>query len=242
MMIYHVLPGDAQVNEFKETGLKGEMLVCREALIDGDLNGATLDEFFNNRAAFVNKTQHEDPSLYNANVASQFRPLRDLIDSDEVNLWFEYELFCAANLWFCLSLMEGSGAAIYRVSPAHLSYEDRWNGFGNTNAEILRDCFEHRLRLTVDDIKLGADLWRAFQSRDADSLLRLSSTPLEAFPYLDEVGRAAAQIDSRPAEIVAEIQSEGISNFNEIFAEFRRRAGVFGFGDLQVKNVMSASA
>lgn len=241
-MIYHVLPGDAQVNEFKQTGIEGELLVCREALIEGDLSGDTSDEFFNNRAAFLNQTQKEEPSLYNANVASQFRPLRDLIDSDELNLWFEFELFCSANLWFCLSLVEVSGAAIYLVRPAHLKREDRWNGFGNADADTLRECFTHRLRLAEPEIELGADLWRAFKRRDVETLLRLSSTPSEAYPFLDEVGRAAAGLDTIPSEIIGEIKSEGINNFSEIFAEFRRRAGVFGFGDRQVKNVMSESA
>ena len=241
-MIYHVLPGDAQVNEFKQTSLEGEMLVCREALVEGDLSGDTLDEFFNNRAAFMNQTQDEDPSLYNANVASQFRPLRDLVGSDEIDLWFEYELFCAVNLWFCLSLVEDSGAAVYLVRPSHLTFQDRWNGFANADAETLRECFTHRLRLNESEIKLGADLWRAFKRRDVETLTRLTSTPSAAYPYLDEVGRAAAQIDTLPTEILAEIKSSGINNFSEIFLEFRRRAGVFGFGDAQVKNIMARQA
>ncbi|HEY2846616.1 MAG TPA: hypothetical protein VGI80_02300, partial [Pyrinomonadaceae bacterium] len=166
------------------------------------------------------------------------RPLRDLIDSDEVNLWFEHELFCAVNLWFCLSLVEHSGAAIYRVSPADLSYEDRWNGFGN--AAMLRHSFTHRVRLTEQEIKLGADLWRAFKRRDLEKVLHLTATSSAAYPHLDEGGRAAAGLDSIPAEIIDEIKSEGINNFSEIFLEFRRRAGVFGFGDAQVKNVMAS--
>ena len=100
-MIYHVLPGDAQVEDFRQTGLSGEILICREALIEGDISGETLDDFFENRAAF----HGEDSASYNANVASQFRRLLDVGQSDEVNLWFEYELFCAVNMWFCLSLL-----------------------------------------------------------------------------------------------------------------------------------------
>ena len=239
-MIYHVLPGDAQVADFQETGLEGEMLVCREAFIEGDLSGDTLDEFFSTRAAFIKQTSHEDTSDYSVKVASQFRPLRDLIGSDELNLWFEYELFCAVNMWFCLSLVEHSGAVVYRVPPAHFTYEDRWYGFGNADAEMLRECFTHRLRLADSEIALGADLWRAFKRRDGETILRLTSTPTEVFPYLDEVGRAAARLDSLPAEIIAEIKSEGINNFSEIFSEFRRRAGVFGFGDAQVRNLMQS--
>ena len=237
-MIYHVLPGDAQVNDFRETGIEGEVLICREALIDGDVSGDTLEEFFNNRAAFVNEFSGDQPFLYKANVASQFRRLLKAIDRDEVNLWFEYELFCAVNMWFCLSLLHGSGADIYRVSPSHLNYDDRWNGFANTNPEILSQCFENRVKLDDSDVRLGTQLWDAFRRRDSVKLVHLTSGKHDAYPYLEEVVQAAADLDTRPAEIVGEIKREGANDLKTLFPEFRRRAGVYGFGDLQVKRLM----
>jgi len=239
-MICHVLPGDAHVDDFLESGIEGEMLVCREALVEGDISGGSLDEFFANRAAYITRTYGEDPSTYKANVASQFRRLLAVWKGDEIHLWFEYELFCAVNMWFCLSLLENLGADVYRVPPAHLTYEDRWNGFGGTRSEDLQQCFNARVRLTNDDIQLGSNLWQTFRKADREALLRLSATPWNAFPYLREVGEAAAAIDSAPARVIAEIQSEGIDNFNDIFLEFRRRAGVYGYGDSQVRNLLTA--
>src|SRR5262245_14012207 len=113
-MIYHVLPGDAQVEAFRASGIEGELLVCREALVEGDISGETVDEFFINRASFVNGAYDEDPANYNAEVASQFKKLLDVDDGDEINLWFEYELFCAANMWFCLDLLSKTEADVYR--------------------------------------------------------------------------------------------------------------------------------
>jgi hypothetical protein len=239
-MIYHVLPGDAQVEAFRESGIEGEMLVCREGLIEGDISGDSLDEFFINRASFMNESYDEDPANYNAKVASQFRRLFDVSDSDEVNLWFEYELFCAVNMWFCLDLLSKSGADIYRVAPAHLDPKDRWNGFGGANSDDLQRCLKERRKLTSDDIRLGSDLWRAFRNNSGGELLKLSANSTPAFPYLDEVGKAAAAKDTQPAAIVSEIEREGINNFNEIFIEFRRRAGVYGYGDSQVKHLMES--
>ena len=233
-MIYHVLPGDAQVEDFRQTGLQGELLVCREALVDGDVSGETLDEFFNNRAAVHN----EEPAVYDVNVASQFRRLLDVGPTDKVNLWFEHDLFCAVNMWFCLSLLRGSDADIYRVAPVHLSFEDRWDGFGNTNPEILKKCFADRIKFSRSDIELGSELWDAFRRKDVEELSRLSALPQTAFPYLDEVGRAVAEFDSKPLQIVREIKRKGKSDLKEVFPEFRRRAGVYGFGDTQVKRLM----
>jgi hypothetical protein len=233
-MIYHVLPGDAQVEDFRQTGLPGEVLVCREALIEGDISGETLDEFFSNRAAFHGKSRSD----YDAHVATQFRLLLDVGRAHEVNLWFEYELFCAVNMWFCLSLLRDSDADIYRVAPVHLGFENRWDGFGNANPEILKKCFTDRVRLSKSDVELGTALWNAFRQRDINELSRLSAEPQPAFPCLDEVGRAAADLDTRPLEIVREIKRDGKHDLKEVFPEFRRRAGVYGFGDMQVKRLM----
>ena len=236
-MIYHVLPGDAQVDAFKQSGIEGEILVCREALVEGDVSGDTLDEFFINRAAFHNSTSDEDPANYNANVASQFRKLDDLSDVDEVNLWFEYELFCSVNLWFCCELLSPTGAAVYRVEPVHRAASDLWEGFGGADADTIRLCYGSRKKLTVEDLGLGAALWRAFRLADNDELLRLSDTVSPAFPYLKEICDAAVQRGHRPAEVVAEIKSEGTIDPGRLFTEFRRRAGIYGLGDSQVRRL-----
>jgi len=238
-MFIHVLPGDAQVEVFRSSGIEGEMLVCREALVDGDISGDTLDEFLINRASFMNGAYEEDPANYNVRVASQFRRLLEADVGDEVNLWFEYELFCSVNMWFCLDLLSRTEADIYRVAPAYLNQQHRWDGFGGATTDNLRSCFDERIKFTSDDIRLGADLWQAFRKKDAERLSTLSANARPTFPYLAEVGRAAAEKETLPAVIVSEIEGEGINNFNEIFLEFRRRAGVFGYGDSQVKSLMA---
>jgi hypothetical protein len=238
-MIYHILPGDAQVEAFKESGIEGALLVCREALVEGDLSGETLDELFINRAAFHNDSSNEDPANYNANVASQFRKLTELTDKDEINLWFEYELFCAANMWFCIDVLSGTGAAIYRVEPIYLSNANRWNGFGRVTADQMRECFAARTELAPEDVALGSELWQAFRSGNTDALRNLAGQISPAFPYLGELCEAAIEKESKPGETVRQIQSEGITDFGSLFAEFKKRAGVYGFGDSQVKRLLS---
>jgi hypothetical protein len=238
-MIYHVLPGDAQVNVFKKSGIEGEMLVCREAFVEGDISGETLDEFFINRAAFHNDSADEDPANYNAAVASQFRKLTELTNIDEANLWFEYELFCGVNMWFCVDLLSTTHAALYRVEPIYLGKHDRFDGFGNVTPEQLTECLAQRTRLTADDIALGCALWRAFKSDDTATLRALSTEISPAFPYLSEICDAAIDRHTRPAEIVRSIAADGATDFGSIFREFRKRAGIYGYGDSQVRRLLS---
>lgn len=237
-MIYHVLPGDAQVEEFKKTDIEGEVIICRECLIVGDVNAETLPEFWEQRAHFILSEYGEDEIEYYEKVADEVAKLLDADSEDEVNLWFEYELFCSVNLWFCLWLLNETGARIYRVEPIVLSETDRWLGFGKLDEDNLKTCFNARTKFRAEDVALGAELWNAYRKNDRVKLAELSNSTSPCFPYLRDVCEAAIEKESRPSEIIAEIQFEGKTEFKDIFPEFTRRAGVYGFGDLQVRRLI----
>ncbi len=237
-MIYHVLPGDAQVEEFKKTKIDGELIVCRECLAVGDVGAESLSDFWEQRAHFILSEYGEDEIEYHDRVADQLAKLLDLEEGDEVNLWFEYELFCSVNMWFCLWLLSETGATAYRVEPIIRSKEDRWLGFGNLTSDDLSACFNARTKFSAEDVALGADLWNAYRTNDHTKLAELSGSTPACFPYLKEVCEAAIEKDRRPAEMVAEIQFEGKTEFEDIFPEFVRRAGEYGYGDLQVKKLV----
>lgn len=237
-MEYHVLPGDSLVEEFKKTGIEGRVIVCREALLAGDVSAESLPEFWDQRARFVHTEYGEDEIVYHETVADELGRLLDVDDDDEVTLWFEYELFCSVNLWFCLWLLDQTEATVFRVHPVVLSEEDRWLGFGKLDAADLKLCFDARVELSREDISLGAALWNAFRSGDNAELIALSKNTSPAFPYLGEVVQAAVVRDSRPAEILAELGAGADTDLGEIFPEFSRRAGVYGLGDLQVQKLL----
>ena len=241
-MIYHVLPGDSLVGEFKKTNIDGNVIVCRECLIVGPVGAETPLEFWDERARFILAEYGEDEIEYHEKVADELEKLRDFDSSAEVNLWFEYELFCSVNLWFCLSLLRESGAKVYRVEPIGLDTIDRWDGFGKFTADDLKACFELRTELSDDDVKHGAELWNAYRHDDHEALDDLSKKELACFPYLKEVARAAVDEDIEPLEVVRAIIRGGETDFAKIFAEFKKRAGVYGYGDLQVQRLLDQLA
>ena len=143
-MIYHVLPGDSLVAEFKKTNIEGQTIICRECLIVGPVDAETPFEFWDARARFILTEYGEDEIEFHERVADELEKLADLDSDTEVNLWFEYELFCSVNMWFCISKLQHTGAAIYRVDPSVLSSQDRWKGFGQLTADELKKCFDTR--------------------------------------------------------------------------------------------------
>lgn len=238
-MIYHVLPGDAQVPEFKGSGIKGEVIVCREALIHGPIDAEDLDQFWAERARFIVGEYGDDEIAYHDKVARELARLEDVEAGDEVNLWFEYELFCNVNMWFCMSLLSPTEAAVFRVEPLGREVEKRWDGFGGFTADEMRAAYELRTGLSQEQVNLGAELWQAYRTRKHDRLKELAAKcDADCFPYLKEVAAAAAEEDIQPLEVLKEIRARGIKDFRDIFAEFSKRAGVYGYGDLQVKKML----
>jgi hypothetical protein len=134
-----------------------------------------------------------------------------------------------------LSLLASTGADVYRVEPVIRSFDKRWMGFGLLDGADLRNCFEERRKFSPLDAELGTELWDAFRHRDNGRLIELGKTYSHCFPYLEEVCKAAIEMDTRPAELIREIQADGTTTFEEIFPEFTHRAGVYGYGDLQVR-------
>ncbi len=240
-MTIHVLPGDSLVEQFKKTGIDGRMIVFREVLMVGPLDAETPFEFWDQRGRFILAEYGEDEIEYHERVADELEKLEDVDQRDEVILWFEYELHCSVNLWFCLSRLSSTVARVYRVEPAVLRSEDRWKGFGQMDAADLKTCFAARKHMTPDEMALGASLWDAYRKNDIEQLRKLSSANSDRFPYLKEVCEAAIVRDTKPLEILTEIKSEGVSEFTDIFAEFTLRAGVYGFGDLQVERMLERS-
>ena len=237
-MIYHVLPGDSLVEEFKKANLDGEVIVCREALISGPIDAPSLDDFWQQRARFILTEYGEDEIEYHDKVAAELNKLTEITSDDEVNLWFEYELFCSVNFWFCLSLLNETGATIYRVEPIGLDEDKRWDGFGHYVADDLKACFEMRHKLSQSDGYLGAQLWNAYRRKDDLKLKELALTDNAAFPCLSEVVAAANEKDIQPLEILRVITAKGENDFGKIFVEFKRRAGVYGYGDTQVQRLL----
>ena len=234
----HILTGDCLAHTFRDSQIEGDVIVSRECLIEGDVNFQSLKDFWKARARFIKTSYGETEEKYFANVAAEYEKIFSLSSSDEIYLWFEYELFCQTNMWFVLYLLnKKSLTEIYRVAPVFEDEKDLWKGFGRMAKDDLRKCFDERVKFTKEDIQLGVNLWGAYKHGDLAKLEILSNTKSECFPYLKEVCTAEIErkSDKRPQKTLRKITEKGITDFNELFTLFAEEEGVYGFGDLQVK-------
>lgn len=241
-MQIHILNGDALTDRMKAAGFEN-LIVCREALIDGPVDAIDMDEFWNKRAAF-----HEvEPGKYHDHVVAEFEKLKEIPPGSEINLWFGDDLFCQANIWFVINYLEqlGRAGSLFRVFPLIRSEAERWNEFGGLDPQELITSFENRVALTRDDVALAENCWNAYAANNLKTLKALSKSPTNAFHDLGKV--VQAHIDrfpkpgelGRPERILKEIMDSGITDFNKLFPVFFKREGIYGFGDLQVKSILS---
>jgi len=237
-MNMHVLAGDALAENFNKADIEGETAICRECLVEGGVKAENINDFWRVRSNFIKSDYGESEEKYYETVAGELQKLENLAPEIEVNLWFEYELFCQTNMWFCLYLLRETHASVYLVAPVVRENDEIWKGFGDLSVEDLRQCFVQKTKFEKDDIALGANLWKAYQNSDYEKLDKLSETNSPCFPFLEEVCLAEIKKNFRPKNILREITENGVSDFPKIFAEFSRRAGVYGFGDAQVKRIL----
>ncbi|MBK9982916.1 MAG: DUF1835 domain-containing protein [Saprospiraceae bacterium] len=242
-MIYHILNGDALADKFPQEKIPGQIVVIREAFIEGPLSDEFSKEFWEKRASFVTSAYDADEGEYATQFLSQLKFMDSIQQDDEVYLWFEDDLFCQANMWFAVKYISSRGGTkFYRVFPQ----EDRihWSGFGRAEARDLIVCFEESKALNDTDVALANNIWNAYVENNVETLTTLSLIVSKGFRFLPEVISAHLERTSkdggygRPQQTLIEILKQDKTNFYEICDAFWEKNAIYGFGDLQVLNML----
>ncbi len=239
---FHILNGDALLDNFPAELLTGEIIVARECLVDGPVAGENFQEFAETRANFIHQEYGEDKQAYFEEIIPEFNKIQAIPVDSEVNFWFEDDLFCQVNLWFCVSLLMpvAHTLKVYIIKPIIIDNQPDWRGFGIMDNHMLADAYLHKHLLNMDDLNLLSNLWTAFKNNDREALADLGKINSDNFPFLNLV--IQAQLDrsnNRPEKVLNEIIKEKeTTDFNTIFREFSKREGIYGFGDWQVEKML----
>jgi hypothetical protein len=231
-MVYNILNGDSLAYSFPDTKIEGAIMVVREGLIDGNLSGDNLQDFWHSRAKYMGLT---DAEYYN-NVVKEFEKVMNAFD-----------LFCQVNMWFVISIINSLPIKknVYAVYTSYLDKTNKefWNGFGPANSSELTICFADRIRLNNADLQLGDDLWTAYKSGNLEALISLAKNQSLAFPYLQEVVKAHVDrfpkdgTKGRPEKVIEDIIQNETTDFHKVFTAFWNRERIYGFGDTQLKQL-----
>ena len=242
-----LLNGDCLAEHLKGAELPLEIVVFREALVSGPSGGATWEEFWETRGRFLTQNYGATAQEVQEKTVAELEKIRSLADGVELSLWFEDDLFCQVNLWFILSLLADKPTLrVFRVFPPEAPSENRWRGFADASPEELEQAYRSKVSFSNQDMGLGKSLWEAYRNHDWDDLKILSRHPSSCFSNLEEV--CQAQLDRisadprkrRPEKVILELLAMGITDFDILFSQFSEREGIYGFGDLQVRELLDS--
>src|ERR1700753_637677 len=129
--ILHVLNGDSTAHSFNDTGLDGDVLVWREIFSQGPLlENVSSAAFWNARSEWISKTFQDMPDHYEHKVIEPLEKLNG--DYDEINLWFEFDLHCQANLLGVMEMISErtdlTEQAIYLICPGEFPGKPDFKG------------------------------------------------------------------------------------------------------------------
>jgi hypothetical protein len=228
----HILNGDALAEQFPDQ-LKGEMIICRECLIEGPLKCSNLDEFWQMRSTYL-LNQFDEPDIdYEKDTVSEMSRILALNETDEVNLWFEDDLFCQTNLWFICYLISNFTS----VNDVHLVRSDSLiYGFAGTD---LMSAWKQKMFLGASGLKHLNRCWQCYSEDNLDGLIQLSTD--DRYPFLKEVIQAhieripSKNNPGRPVKSLQRIMKKlGSKDFGPVFNAFHEEEAIYGYGDLQV--------
>jgi hypothetical protein len=240
----HILNGDQLAHQLQGASYFQNQLVVREALVVGPVHGDELEEFWKIRTDFIASGYGIAAEVYAQKSIQEIERLQDIPEGSSICLWFEDDLFCQVNLWFILSLLADKPILrVFRVFPPDAPAENRWRGYADASPEELEQAYRTKVLFSNQDMGLGKSLWEAYRKHDWAALKNLSRQPYACFSNLEQVCQAqldrfpSHQLLGRPEQIIQEILASGIIDFPSLFTEFSKRAGIYGFGDLQVKEL-----
>ncbi|HEY8929718.1 MAG TPA: DUF1835 domain-containing protein [Mucilaginibacter sp.] len=248
MKTLHILNGDSTLHSFNDTGLDGDVIVWREALSEGPLEeDISSAHFWRMREDWVCEAFGENNESYQYKVLDELSKLN--CPYDEINIWFEFDLFCQANMLGVIAYLQQktdiSAPAVYLICPGEFPGKPDFKGMGELNGEELEYLYDNiREQLSDEDFIIAADAWKAYATLDADTLATFISDTgfwgsFHALKLALEAQLKRLQVNSEGHNYVEQklldIYNSGIRTRPEIYLEFWKMEKIYGMGDAQIE-------
>jgi hypothetical protein len=241
----HIHNGDSTAETARKSGIPGEHLAWREALVCGPTPGGLPEaEFRQIRARHLSEAYGVELEKCERELQSQDEALSRFSDHDEVVLWFEHDLFCQVQLIYLLDWFADrdlGATKLTLVCIGEFPGIELFHGLGQLNEEQLASLFPQRQSVTETQLQLGSKAWASYSSsnpKDVEALLVADLSPLHFLK--DALAKHLRRFPStenglgRIGNVGLELIARGFSNFRSLFPAFVRREPEYGFGDAQL--------
>lgn len=244
--ILHIVNGDSIVSRLHDIGIHDDQLVWREMLCEGKtVFKLDSEEFKTARTSYLYQFDATEETY----VQSFLKPLLETNYKayTTIVLWFEYDLFCHINMIAALSYLKTKNLniPIHLVCSGWIEHETNLKGLGELTDKQLAQHYKEKVLLTKDDIMLANELWRLYCT-DNHIFFKKYVTETSSFPYLSNCISAHLKrfpdvtngLNVLEVNILKIIQQENIKSTHQLTGYALQYQGYYGFGDLQIINII----
>lgn len=240
----HILNGDSLSEGLQSLNLEGDSLVWREMLCAGPVNAEVGgDRFFENRSSFL-KEFFEVPE--NRYQEAFIQPLNNIVPLDaytEINLWFEYDLFCHINLLGALAWISQHNfkGKIFHICSGRVKGVSKLMGLSELSEDQLRDHFLQRKLLNSEDLEIANDIWMCYTDNDPSVIIsKIQRT--SSFDYLSNCLKSHVErfpnketgLNVLEAHVLQLIDTHSIKSEHQLCGYAISQQGYYGYGDSQI--------
>lgn len=242
----HITNGNILTDYLRELGFKNDILTWQEMLCEGPtISKIDSEEFFEIRADFLKS--YYDIEVDTNELKEELSKLDDVEKYDEINLWFEYDLFCHINLIGVLNLLHQKEIEkpLYLICSGRVEGEKSLKGLGELNPDQIERHYKDKVLLSQDDKDLAIALWRTYCGKDhnilkpyivTNSNFRYMSNCLKA--HLKRYPHQKSGLSVLEDNILRLIRDNQINSEHHLMGYCLNYQGFYGYGDLQMKRLI----
>lgn len=245
----HITNGDELAQKIRELNLEGEIIVWREMLCEGPTTYKLGSRQFNAlRQKFLQENYNVSPEDYKSQFLNELKKLKNVNGSEEIVLWFEFDLFSHLNMMAAIShLLENHEELppVNLVCSKKLKGDKEFKSLSLLSLEELNNHYQQRIHLNVDDLEISNLIWQIYNGENPQKLKALIKQKTN-FEYLSSCVRAHIErfpnaqtgLNSLERNILKLINTNDITSMNQLLGYALEYQGYFGYGDLQIQRMI----
>lgn len=237
----HITNGDSLTNYLTSLNFEGDTLTWHEMLCEGPtLPNIDSPEFFNKRKSFLKTFYNIELSDYSFDKSLKI--LDNIGNYKEINLWFEYDLFCHINLIAAISLLyqKDIKKPLYLICSGRIENEKDLKGLAELTPLQLKNQYQNKVQLDQKDIDLAILLWQTYCGKD-HNIFKPYITQKSNFKYLTNCLKAHLKrfpnsvtgLNTIEENILKLIKLQKIKSLHHLMGYCLNYQGFYGFGDMQ---------
>jgi hypothetical protein len=239
----HLVSGESTCGTLRETSVPGDKISIDDILMEGPIvDGLQSESSWNQRAEYLERYFTIPKSDYLSGKAKCDGILENSLSHDEIILWFEFDLFCQANLLYLLNWF-----ASRDLKQTRLTLVCPTVFLGELPADKLEPLFPTRVEITTNAKQIAQRAWQALSSDDPRAIEQFLLSDTSSLPCLAPALRG--HLERFPSttnglgiigQRTLEVLSEGPTVFHKLFPRVNSTPEIrrYGMGDLTLQSYL----